>query len=252
MGEKSAERIGRLVARVSGAALMIASIAFAAPSYAVKHDTGQAHVTQGQAHKQVGQHEHAAAQARRDRVGDRGGSTVGLARPNGFQAQGDPDGMHNGGVDQPGGQGGLDTTTQDGNNGSGNDADCEDDNNGVGIPGRCKVRPGHLAPASANARPHPGAGTSGTDVRAPGGDLAGPVIAPASSAIVGWAVQVDASGTSAASTPPARARFAPAAGVLPNTGAGQVLLGLALAGLAALAVGGGLLRQGRGATRVAD
>ena len=45
-------------------------------------------------------------------------------------AQADPDGMANWGVDQEGGDGGLYLGDQDGNNGCGNDHDFEDDNNG--------------------------------------------------------------------------------------------------------------------------
>jgi hypothetical protein len=67
------------------------------------------------------------------------GSTVRHPKGNTYQAQSDPDGMENGGVDQPGGQGGVNTSTQDGNNGSGNDSDCEDDNRGKGVPGHCKA-----------------------------------------------------------------------------------------------------------------
>lgn len=66
------------------------------------------------------------------------GSPVRHPKPNTYQAQSDPDGMENGGVDQPGGQGGVNTSAQDGNNGSGNDIDCEDDNRGRGVPGHCK------------------------------------------------------------------------------------------------------------------
>ena len=58
-----------------------------------------------------------------------------------WQAQADPDGNENGGVDQPGGSGGVNTDDQDGNNGSGNDSDCEDDNRGKGVPGHCKDKP---------------------------------------------------------------------------------------------------------------
>jgi LPXTG-motif cell wall-anchored protein len=68
-------------------------------------------------------------------------SAVRHERPNGYQAQADPDGDENGGVDQPGGEGGVDTSDQDGNNGSGNDSDCEDDNRGKGVPGHCKDKP---------------------------------------------------------------------------------------------------------------
>jgi hypothetical protein len=46
------------------------------------------------------------------------------------KAQSDPDGAYNYGVDQAGGDGGLYTGDQDGNNGCGNDQDFEDDNNG--------------------------------------------------------------------------------------------------------------------------
>jgi LPXTG-motif cell wall-anchored protein len=71
----------------------------------------------------------------------RGGTSgVSLPKPNRYQAQADPDGMENGGVDQPGGTGGVNTSAQDGNNGSGNDIDCEDDNRGQGVPGHCKPR----------------------------------------------------------------------------------------------------------------
>ena len=80
--------------------------------------------------------------------GSAGGSTssnsaVQHERPNDYQAQSDPDGMDNEGVDQPGGDGGYPiddqgTKDQDGNNGTGNDLDCEDDNRGKGVPGHCK------------------------------------------------------------------------------------------------------------------
>jgi hypothetical protein len=46
------------------------------------------------------------------------------------KAGSDPDGVGNGGVDQPDGTGGDDRYDQDGNNGCGNDDDFEDDNNG--------------------------------------------------------------------------------------------------------------------------
>lgn len=86
-----------------------------------------------------------SADARANDAGTRDGaasdnSGVQIDRPNDYQAQADPDGDDNGGVDQPGGDGGVDPTDQDGNNGSGNDSDCEDDNRGVGIPGHCKER----------------------------------------------------------------------------------------------------------------
>ncbi|MFP5322685.1 MAG: hypothetical protein ACLGIC_12680 [Acidimicrobiia bacterium] len=58
-------------------------------------------------------------------------------------AQSDPDDdgrgpdRSNGGVDQPGGEGGVDQADQDGNNGCGNDDDFEDDNEGL-----CRGRDG--------------------------------------------------------------------------------------------------------------
>jgi LPXTG-motif cell wall-anchored protein len=249
--------LGRLAAWGSAAILVTATIAFAAPSYAAPNP-GQGQSAPGQAHTHANHQQvaptrrHAAANAA---PGHQGGSAVSLGRPNDFQAQADPDGMENGGVDQPGGQGGIDTTSQDGNNGSGNDADCEDDNNGVGVPGHCKDRPGHVTPPGGPDNPgtdnpdNPGtdnSDTPGTDTPVPGGDVAGPVVQP----VAGSAVQVDAPGVFAASAAPTRATAAPAAGVLPNTGAGQALLALALAGIAGLGLGAAMLRQSRRTARI--
>jgi LPXTG-motif cell wall-anchored protein len=241
--------LGRLAAWGSAAILVTATIAFAAPSYAAPNP-GQGQSAPGQAHTHANHQQlaptrrHAAANAA---PGHQGGSAVSLGRPNDFQAQADPDGMENGGVDQPGGQGGIDTTSQDGNNGSGNDADCEDDNNGVGVPGHCKDRPGHVTPPGGPDNPGTdNSDTPGTDTPVPGGDVAGPVVQP----VAGSAVQVDAPGVFAASAAPTRATAAPAAGVLPNTGAGQALLALALAGIAGLGLGAAMLRQSRRTARI--
>ena len=69
-----------------------------------------------------------------------------------WQAQSDPDGDENGGVDQPGGSGGVNKADQDGNNGSGNDSDCEDDNRGQGVPGHCKDKENNGKPGE-NGKP---------------------------------------------------------------------------------------------------
>ncbi|HYF46900.1 MAG TPA: LPXTG cell wall anchor domain-containing protein [Acidimicrobiales bacterium] len=73
-------------------------------------------------------------------------------------AQSDPDGATNGGVDQPDGAGGVDLADQDGNNGCGNDDDFEDDNNG-----KCG------GPDKVGAAPLPGS-SDGDDDEDAGGD----------------------------------------------------------------------------------
>lgn len=271
---------GRLVAWASATVLVSASIGFATPAFAEQSDTGQAHSAQGQAHKQAnkpadhpsGPQSGQGAEAPPAGNGNDsdhpapaqgGGSDVSLPRPNEFQAQADPDGMENGGVDQPGGEGGVDTTTQDGNNGSGNDTDCEDDNRGVGVPGHCKDRPGTVTPPVDEDTPPETETPGDTDTDTPGdtdtdtpvvapetpdqGEVLTPVVGPqgttAPPAIQVMAPQVLAPASAPAQVTAAAPAAAPA--VLPNTGAGQALLGLAIAGLAALAVGGGLVRQGR-------
>jgi LPXTG-motif cell wall-anchored protein len=262
MEKKDTGNLGRIVAWGSAAILVTASVAFAAPSYAATHSADHSHSAQGHAHHQAEKQKQPAAtqtrgyNASQAEPAHQGASAVSLPRPNDFQAQADPDGMANGGVDQFGGQGGVDTSSQDGNNGSGNDADCEDDNNGVGIPGHCKDRPGHeTPPAGEDTPPQTGTDNPGTDVPAPGGDVAGPMLQPmlqpAPATVAGSAVQVAAPGVFAATAAPAQAAAAPTAGVLPNTGAGQALLALAIAGLAGLAVGAAMLRQGRRAKPVA-
>ena len=234
---RHAHGAGRLVGWVATVVLVAGSIAFAAPA-AAKSDSGGAHSARGQAHKQP-----AAAQGKKrghDRPapvrgghvrGSQGGSGVSLPRPNDFQAQSDPDGLENGGVDQPGGQGGVDPTAQDGNNGSGNDTDCEDDNNGVGVPGHCKDDPETVTtPPAVDVEP-----VGETVV------IAGP-FAPTASSV---AIEMPEATHPQAVVLGGSRMPGTSATVLPDTGAGQVLLGLALAGLATLAVGAGLLRQGR-------
>ncbi len=155
-------------------------------------------------------------------------SSVSLPRPNHFQAQADPDGTLNGGVDQPGGQGGLDPTSQDGNNGSGNDADCEDDNNGVGVPGHCRDEPTEPGPVVPEAAQLPGidAGTTLADSSTVSAPLASPPAGGASSVVV-------SRGTSTPSV------------VLPETGAAQGMAALAAAGVVAVALGSTLVRRRR-------
>jgi type II secretory pathway pseudopilin PulG len=256
----------RLLTSVGAVVLVAGSIGFAtAPSFAGQSDTGRDHSAHGQA--QAAQ-AHAQKPHQTKKTSDRGSHTTGrtqsagggsattgqgssgvsLARPNDFQAQADPDGMENGGVDQPGGTGGVDTTTQDGNNGSGNDTDCEDDNNGVGIPGHCRPSPdtpdleGDL---EGDTVPDAGLG----DVPASDGTLdqgqlqvAAPVL-PDEPVITSSSSQVMVPGVFGTSAPPSHARTA--AGVLPATGAGRALLGLTLAALVALAAGLGLARHSR-------
>ena len=236
--------LGRLLAWISAAVLASGSIGFAAPAFAAQSDSGRGHSAFGHSHKKA-HHPTGAAESKSrpnpTRGGNQGSSGVSLPRPNGFQAQSDPDGMTNGGVDQPGGTGGVDTTTQDGNNGSGNDVDCEDDNRGVGVPGHCKDHSAPVTPADDASADDALAGDEPADAPAAGQDVAGPVqlaTGPADVAVL--APALFGPGTSA----PA-ADAATAAGGLPNTGAGRALLGLSLAAMAALALGAALVRQGR-------
>jgi LPXTG-motif cell wall-anchored protein len=252
-GSRSPRRSTWLVASISSILLVAASVAFAGAASADASSQGRSQSAQAQG--QGGGHSAAApghTKVRRSPSGTHssgGGSAVSLPRPNHFQAQADPDGMENGGVDQPGGQGGVDTTTQDGNNGSGNDTDCEDDNRGVGVPGHCKDRPGHPGGETPEVPPTdtgqtPGTEGPGTPVvdqpSVPGADLPLQVLAPT--------LGSSTSASPVADTAPlslTRASAEPASGVLPNTGAGEALLALALGGLATLVVGAGLLLQGR-------
>lgn len=260
------------LAVISSAVLFLGSVVFAASASAAPHDP--AHTSQG---KSATAHSHASATPRHQtRAGGHttggGGSSVNLARPNSFQAQSDPDGMTNGGVDQPGGTGGVDTSAQDGNNGSGNDIDCEDDNRGVGIPGHCKDKtnqgvdhtgdqtgdqtgevPGEQTGETPEAPAVPGADLPVLPTNLP--VLAGQVLTQVSAPFSGTATSavthdsaVAGVSTTHAATPASSATQAAvrtAAGVLPNTGAGQALLALLVGGLAALVVGGGLLRRSR-------
>lgn len=175
-----------------------------------------------------------------------------FTRPNNWQAQADPDGMTNGGVDQPGGTGGT-VGAQDGNNGSGNDADCEDDNRGQGVPGHCKAK-STPAQSPSTATPtrsqRPDTSATATSVTVP------TAVAPASAAATPAAQPVSLPaqvlGTSAV-----RPRTQPhlavrgqvagisataerAAGLLPNTGAAD-LAPLGAAGAVLVAGGAGLL-----------
>jgi hypothetical protein len=259
---------GRLLAWSSAALVMAGSIGFTAPAFAGQPTTPSTHAAQGQAFQQ----EHTPASARTSHTSGTGkghsaptashgsapaadhtGSGVSLDKPNDFQAQSDPDGMLNGGVDQPGGTGGVDTTTQDGNNGSGNDTDCEDDNRGVGVPGHCKDRPAPAtSPVDDITLPTsdlvvetgiPGQGGLESALLAQPG-ASSTVLAP----VQGTTTQVSAPAAGSAQVDALRSSSA--AGVLPNTGAGQALLGLLIAALAALGLGAGLTRHGRRAARV--
>jgi len=242
---------GRSLVWVGAALLVLASVGVGTPAFGAQSDNGhghsaegQAHKAQGQAHKSAHQHSGHGTQGAGGTTAAHGGSGVSLPRPNDFQAQADPDGMANGGVDQPGGTGGIDTTTQDGNNGSGNDTDCEDDNNGVGVPGHCRPKP-DTTPQS----PAPGGDApAGTDSVDQSQQAAAPVLVPDTLVSAPHTDDTLVRGVFGTSAPPARA----AAGVLPDTGAGQALLGLAIGALAALVVGAALVRRGRGMAGATD
>jgi len=256
----SRRRTPWLPAMLTSALLVISSAALAAPASADPSPQGQA--APGRSHQPTKPSHpagtsHPATKAHTTAEPTNHGSTSGssgvsLARPNDFQAQADPDGMTNGGVDQPGGQGGIDTTSQDGNNGSGNDADCEDDNRGVGVPGHCKDR----GDATTAGTPEvPGTPDLPGTAEVPGVPLDTTpdqvlAVVPSVTEVSAPAALPRATGVASATTasPASSATQAAAASsptVLPNTGAGAALLALALAGLAALALGGGLTRRGR-------
>jgi LPXTG-motif cell wall-anchored protein len=226
------------IATVTAILLAAGSVVLAGPASADPSPDGQSHSTFGRSHHSTAT---GSDNGHHQKRSHQGSSAVSLPRPNDFQAQSDPDGALNGGVDQPGGTGGVDLTDQDGNNGSGNDADCEDDNRGVGVPGHCKDR--SEAPATETPETlepiEPELPVDGSPLVL-GQSL---TLTPLDTAV----------GLSSAVAPPvtrdvaSAAQAAPAAGptVLPDTGAGQALLSLALGGLLALALGGGLLRRGR-------
>jgi LPXTG-motif cell wall-anchored protein len=213
-------------------ALVVGAPALVTPAAADPSPQGVAHRQEDRPHHPRPVHDHRGTAKPRP-------NHVSLSRPNGFQAQADPDGDLNGGVDQPGGQGGLDPTSQDGNNGSGNDADCEDDNNGVGVPGHCKDRtpaePGTVVPEVPETQtPGTGTGTgTGTDTGTPIPDssvVSAPLVVPPT---IGATSTVVTRGTSAPTS------------VLPETGAGQALAALAATGLMALALGSALVGRRR-------
>jgi LPXTG-motif cell wall-anchored protein len=186
---------------------------------------------------------------------------VSLPRPNGFQAQADPDGMLNGGVDQPGGAGGVDPTDQDGNNGSGNDTDCEDDNRGVGIPGHCKPRPETSGGVTGDVvtpgttpetgdtvevTPTPATDTTGTTSTT----VAAPMV-PVTSGLppaISLTAQGTASHVAGPVVPTSAGAPPPVDSLLPSTGAAAGVLAMLLTGLVALALGGGLVVSRRRST----
>lgn len=222
-----AQTIGRFVAWTSAVLLVSGSIGLAAPAVAERSSTGEARSAHGQAQKQANLQQDQVRDHGRPtaRAGDGGRADGSLPRPNDFRAQADPDGLENGGVDQPGGQGGVDVTAQDGNNGTGNDSDCEDDNNGLGTPGHCRPAPAPVAPAV-------GAGAPSVGIVA---------VLPALEVVE---TEVGVLGPSAVAHQ-AFAEPAAAPAVLPNTGADATMVGVALAALATLTVGAGLVRRGR-------
>jgi LPXTG-motif cell wall-anchored protein len=262
------------LAPITAVVLLLGSVAFAASASAQPNPGTPSQPTSGHAAKAQGPKAPASQGQGQGRTKPHrssgaghtsGGSAVNLSRPNGFQAQSDPDGMTNGGVDQPGGTGGVDTTTQDGNNGSGNDADCEDDNRGVGVPGHCKDRPstpGEVTGDTPDTVDNSGTDTTGTTTDTSGTGttptdtstvvLPGALVLPPSvgtglatdqltqvSAPTGSSVAGASTGTASQAAP------GPVASILPNTGAGQALLALLVGGLAALTIGTGLLRRAR-------
>lgn len=217
--------VGRVLAYAATVVLLAGSVGLAQPAFAERSDTGEAHAAKGRAHQpeqpgRTTRHRggHAAVAA-----ASHSGSAVSLPRPNDFQAQADPDGTENGGVDQPGGTGGVDPTDQDGNNGSGNDSDCEDDNLGVGVPGHCDGAVVPEPPTGDEELPGDSGTTTSVAVAPPVVEVMTPV---------------------ASSTSLTRGSDG-ATAVLPDTGAGQSLLALAVAAVGALAFGAGLVRRGR-------
>lgn len=175
-----------------------------------------------------------------------------FTRPNNWQAQADPDGMTNGGVDQPGGTGGT-VGAQDGNNGSGNDADCEDDNRGQGVPGHCKAK-STPAQSPSTATPtrsqRPDTSATATSVTVPTAVAPAPAAATPAAQPVSLPAQVLGTSAVRPRTQPhlaVRGQVAgisataePAAGLLPNTGAAD-LAPLGAAGAVLVAGGAGLL-----------
>lgn len=221
---------------------------------------------------------HAAShrRARSGKTGSSAGSAGGPAssgHDGRWQAQADPDGDENGGVDQPGGTGGT-IGAQDGDNGSGNDVDCEDDNNGI------ESVPGHCPEETTTATTPDAEDTSTTDTSSTGVQITPTTTSAEASedslvemtATEAWATTTneasatavaDEAGTatpekvlgvesmpwpaeSASVSPAAALRPAPLwalEGSLPQTGAGRLLSLFALAGAAAALAGSLLLRR---------
>lgn len=123
-----------IVALTLLASSVFVSTAQAAPGNGEGRGQAQAQARHAAAQQKARQNQESREQRRS--TSSQGRSAVAHEKPNDYQAQSDPDGMENGGVDQPGGTGGT-IGAQDGDNGSGDDVDCEDDNRGVGVPGHC-------------------------------------------------------------------------------------------------------------------
>ena len=181
-----------------------------------------------------------------------------------WQAQADPDGDENGGIDQPGGDGGHEPKGWDGNNGSGNDPDCEDDNRGQGVPGHCKVRPAEPAPSENPTKPQEDDSEKDSSDETPSGVPTQPggskVVTEPVTEVLGverffGTVSRTASAApagrapAAAATPVADAAPAAAAeesdGMLPDTGADAAMLAMLAGGLTAAGAGTALVRRGR-------
>jgi LPXTG-motif cell wall-anchored protein len=244
-----ATRTTRAAVVVSGALAALLIGGTTAPA-AHAEGPGKSHASHG---KRVGHAKKAGdAKASHDRKsgGDNRASSNkdGRGHNDQWQAQADPDGMENGGIDQPGGNGGYDPKGWDGNNGTGNDPDCEDDNRGKGVPGHCTDRA--ATPASPQVE-----GESSHET--PGLTGASPAESTTVTDVLG--IERHASSTAAGRAPVAAgaaepaevadaAEVAPAAeaaGVLPNTGADAAVLGLLAGGLAAAGAGTVLVRRGR-------
>lgn len=211
------------------------------------------------------------AEGRSDRGSSSSAHKDSPGRDGRWQAQADPDGDENGGVDQPRGSGGLNPDDQDGNNGSGNDSDCEDDNRGKGVPGHCKDKR-HPAPVRAGdhgkpSKDRPSGAEAEEEASAPSdvptalpGDAAAEgrhaegrdaevkgiaAYAPSSSSASPMARA--AARPEAAASPAAAEGFeaasADSTGILPNTGADAAMLAMLLGGVAAAGAGTVLVRR---------
>lgn len=194
-----------------------------------------------------------------------------------WQAQSDPDGDENGGIDQPGGDGGYNPQGWDGNNGSGNDPDCEDDNRGKGVPGHCKARPAKPAKAETPGSPQkaekPGKpeqsegqtrdgedSTDETPAAVPTLPSGGRIVTETVTEVLGIerfsttvtgttstsSASVAGRAPAAAATPAAEvAADATTDGMLPDTGADAAMLAMLAGGLAAAGAGTAMVRRGR-------